>query len=85
MPEGLGVFDTVGSCDGLLPPKEPGVHRWVASVAYTLTVEQMGRAAEGIEGIQLDHSNRISFGIGCWDCEMSFPEGHDIPCPDPGD
>lgn len=62
-----------------LPPKRKGRHRWIALVGYVVTEdavlnEQRTQADGVMRPNYLDHENRFSFHLGCWDCEQQFPE-----------
>jgi hypothetical protein len=55
---------------GKLADKIPGKHRWVASVAYVLSENQVARAGDASVRKLLDHENLLNIAIGCWDCEQ---------------
>lgn len=57
-----------------LPEKEPGKHRWVASVAYVLSQKTVESANDAKTAKFLDHENMLNIAIGCWDCERVLGE-----------
>ncbi len=61
-----------------LPTKVEGEHRWIASVAYTLTTNQAAAAMGGTGTVvKLDNENRVMGpAIGCVDCELTWQEAH---------
>lgn len=72
---------------GSFGPKERGKHRWGAFAVYAvseaLVRHEMGYKAGDPQTI-LDHETRVSFHIGCVDCEMPYPEiDADSACPAP--
>lgn len=62
-----------------LPAKQPAVHRWIATTAYTLSPGQARAAHEG-NAVQLGPENMFMIGVGCYDCEQMYGE-HDPECP----
>lgn len=62
-----------------LPPKEPGVHRWIVLVQHTVTAGQADALAGGWD-VPLGPHNRVGVDVGCVDCEGEW--GHAVdPCP----
>jgi hypothetical protein len=53
-----------------LPPKRPGKHRWVASVAYVMSERAVSNARNPDITKLLDHENLLNIAIGCFDCEQ---------------
>lgn len=67
---------------GGLPEKEPGVHRWIATAAFTVTDAEAAQAAAGREAVLLDASRLFSpVEIGCVDCEAPHRDVATRPCP----
>lgn len=72
------------------PPKVPGKHRWVATVAYNVSEatirEHLGYQQGGPRPLDayFDNESMISLALGCVDCERILAPGHaspDTPCP----
>lgn len=75
----VGVFTEAGqyesaSAHGRLPTKVPGQHRWIAAAAYVLTDEMVNLSEQEDGAVHLDHETRFSFSIGCYDCELPYPD-----------
>lgn len=64
-----------------LPPKVPGVHRWVATVAYVLTDDQARAALPDQPEVTLAPSMVMACVVGCWDCELEYEAAAGYPCP----
>lgn len=64
-----------------LPTKDPGRHRWVATVAYFLSPGQARAAMTPGNRVLMDGSNMLTYGVGCWDCEQVYDEAIGKPCP----
>lgn len=63
----------------MLPPKEPGRHRWVAVASYTLTDDEAAGAAGTT--VVLDTSRLFApVQVGCLDCERRFQDARTEPC-----
>lgn len=74
------------SAEGELPKKIPGRHRWVVTVAYTLTDDEMAKGATaGGERVVLDEKRRLFTSMGCWDCEEEYRVALNQRCPSSGD
>lgn len=56
-----------------LPPKEPGRHRWVAMVAYSMTPAE-ARADHGGATISLEPDRIVTYGVGCIDCDTTYAD-----------
>jgi hypothetical protein len=52
-----------------LPKKEPGKHRWVAIVTFSVSEENARTAFDASVPKHLDSENMLHMGIGCYDCE----------------
>lgn len=60
---------------GTLPDKEPGHHRWVAVVSYSLSDEEAKAAVEGGEPVLLDAAHLFTpVEVGCLDCEERYED-----------
>lgn len=69
-----------------LPPKVPGRHRWIATGAWVITVEDVEHADEKDWPTFLDNENLMQLGIGCWDCEQPLGViAAGSVCPAPGE
>lgn len=68
-----GLYEPADTKVQELPPKVPGKHRWIVATAYSVAEDQLTAAFEGADAY-FDHENRVSLGIGCWDCEQEYPE-----------
>jgi hypothetical protein len=55
-----------------LPPKVPGVHRWVALATFSVTAGQARSLAAG-SAVKLADYNRVNTSLGCVDCEKEWP------------
>jgi hypothetical protein len=65
-----------------LPPKVEGQHRWVTTVAYTLTEDEVTTAmTQEKEKVMLDERRRLWVATGCFDCEEVWEKAHGQPCP----
>jgi hypothetical protein len=53
-----------------LPPKRPGVHRWVATGAWVLSDLAVASVDDPDVMKFLDNENLMTLSIGCWDCEQ---------------
>jgi hypothetical protein len=69
-----------------LPPKIGNEHRWIATAAYVMDVDQV-RAAHDPDTLKfLDEKNLMYLAVGCWDCEQTLGAIRpDTPCPAPAD
>src|SRR6478735_5155868 len=54
-----------------LPPKQPGVHRWIATACYVLSDEAMSHAGDDTPKY-MDNENLMDVSFGCWDCEKPY-------------
>lgn len=68
-----GLYETGDTQNQPLPTKVPGKHRWILTTAYTIPEERLAAAFEGTD-TYFDHENRLMLGVGCWDCELPYPE-----------
>jgi hypothetical protein len=59
---------------GALPPKIAGEHRWIILASYSVTPEEAGLYAESDEIFELESERLVNAGIGCIDCEASWPD-----------
>lgn len=53
-----------------LPPKVTGQHRWIATAAYVVTIDEVRTMFDPERLKFLDHENLFELAIGCWDCEQ---------------
>lgn len=65
---------------GRLPDKLAGRHRWIASVAFTLSPGQAHNAHEG-NAVVLDYDNAIGLQVACLDCGGGYEATRNEPCP----
>lgn len=80
------VTDLPGHYDqgaaGELAPKVPGRHRFIALASYVVPDAAVRGELDGTGMTFLDHENRLSFSVGCIDCEGQVPDiGPDSVCP----
>lgn len=71
-----------------LPPKQPGRHRFIATAAYVLALDDARGAWDPDRLKFMDSENLLYLAIGCWDCEQVLgPPGTGVqagsPCPAP--
>lgn len=84
-PHDAAGIDATGAVPGELPPKEPGRHRWVAMVAYSMTPAE-ARADHGGATVALDPDRIVTYGVGCIDCDTTYADSLDqgggthVPC-----
>lgn len=79
-PNGEFVFPA-SMARGQMPRKVAGQHRWIASVAHTMTTEGCVEAMKPDGGFVLDHESMLMVALGCYDCEQPFPIVRFRPCP----
>ncbi len=63
-----------------IPPKEEGRHRWIVSVAYTLTPSQASAWHAG-SAVNLEAGMVMHAGMGCVDCEQEYADVVAERCP----
>lgn len=73
-----GQFEHAADQEGVLPERVPGRHRWIATAGYVLTdddvrIELRAQGGSG-ERQYLDHTTLFTFGVGCYDCELTLGE-----------
>lgn len=68
-----------------LPPKRRGEHRWMATAAYVVTLDDVRGGHDPDRLKILDHENLYHLAIGCWDCEQPLGViAVDSRCPSDG-